>query len=277
MLSPDHVLDGFDRWIDVFDEPFADQAALPTMLLAGFARREVTVVLTGEGADEVFGGYGRYALAARRAGLLGRLRRLRRPDAVLTANAFSPPALAAALAGGEGGDPLAGRRELLPPSPGGGDLFRYDQRTYLQALLQRQDRMSMAVGVEAREPFLDHHLVAWANALPAAVKLPGGETKGLLKDVAAPWLPQDIIRREKNGFAVPTGRWMRPGEPFHDRVRALTDPGSPVAGWTDRRAVGRLIDEHMAGAADHRVPLWTLIALDAWARVHLTGPSPEGW
>ena len=266
-----------DRLTWFNDEPLFTLNSIALHQIFRHARREagVTVVLTGEGADEVFGGYARYLLAARRAGLLGRLRRLRRPDGIVTANAFSPPGLAEAVTRGEGGDALAGRRPLVPRTTGGGDLFVYDQRTYLRGLLQRQDRMSMAVGVEAREPFLDHHLVEWANGLPPLAKLSGGVTKSLLKDIAGRWLPDDISRREKNGFAVPTSDWMRAGGPLSERIGALRDPGSAAARVTDPVLVDRLVGEHLSGAVDHRLILWTLISFDAWGRIFLGDPAPE--
>ena len=285
-----------DRLTWFNDEPLFTLNSIALHQIFRQARREagVTVVLTGEGADEVFGGYGRYAVAARRAhllrvpglaaaarlappvGALGRLRRLLHPDRIVAINAFSDPSLARAVAMGEGDDPLEARRSLLPSHLGAGaDLFIYDQRTYLRGLLQRQDRMSMAVGVEAREPFLDHHLVEWANGLPTLDKLAGGTTKSLLKDIAGRWLPDSISRREKNGFAVPSSEWMRSGGPLAERVHALRDPGSPAGRATDPALVGRLVTEHVSGAADHRGILWTLIAFDAWARIFLAGPTPE--
>jgi asparagine synthase (glutamine-hydrolysing) len=193
-------------------------------------------------------------------------------DAMLAANAFVAPEAAVRLSGDPTADPLGARRALWPAGEGHeDDLFAYDQRTYLQLALQRQDRMSMAAGVEAREPFLDHHLVEWANGLAPSARLTGGATKGLLKEMARPWLPADIIHRPKNGFGVPFGEWMRPGGPLWERVRALTDPGAPIGSMADAGQVGRLVREHAGGRADHRSALWSLLALDAWARVFL-GP-----
>jgi len=250
----------------------------------------VSVLLSGEGADEVFGGYSWYHLAARRerflripglgsvarhlprAGAAGRLHRLLGRDAALAANAFVAPEAAARLAGDPGCDPLAGRRPMWNTDGRENDLFSYDQRTYLQLALQRQDRMSMAAAVEAREPFLDHPMVEWANRLRVDARLPGGVTKGLLKEIAAPWLPADIIHRPKNGFGVPFGEWMRRGGPLWDRVHSLTDSGAPVGAMADPGAVRRAVEEHGSGRADHRAALWSLLALDAWARVFL-GPA----
>jgi asparagine synthase (glutamine-hydrolysing) len=260
--------------------------------MSRLARERVVVALSGEGADEVFGGYSWYHLVARRerfmrlpgmlalaprlppTGAPGRLRRLVGRDVALAANAFVDPLTAAGLTGGAPSDLLDGRRAMWPDGPGrANDLFTYDQRTYLQHALQRQDRMSMAAAVEAREPFLDHPLVEWANGLGVSARLPGGVTKGLLKGVAADWLPADIINRPKNGFGVPFGEWMRRGQPMWERLCAVTDPGGPLAGWVDGPRLRRLVDEHGTGAADHRSVLWSLLALDAWARVFL-GPEP---
>ena len=283
-----------DRLTWANDEPLFVSNAIGMHLVFREARERagVTVLLSGEGADEVFGGYGRYHQVMRRAALgripalralaavapdvgrAGGLRRLFARETIIRANAFTDPGEAWALAGGLGDDPLAHRREMLPRGRAHrDDLFLVDQRTYLQGILQRQDRMGMAAGVEAREPMLDHHLVEWANGVPVRTLLAGGLTKSLLRDVAAPWLPADIVHRGKNGFAVPTGAWMMPGQPLGDRVRALTDPGAPMADALDGPRVARLVEEHQRGGADHRVALWTLVALDAWARTFL-GPRP---
>jgi asparagine synthase (glutamine-hydrolysing) len=254
--------------------------------------QRVTVLLSGEGADEVFGGYEWYAVAHKRdrlrrlpmlptvGGLLpGRkgavLRKVLDPDYLLAANATSPLAEVRRfeLAGA---DPLSSRRQLWPGSTDGMDgLFVYDQRTYLPPLLQRQDRMSMAAGLEAREPFLDHLLVEWANARPASAKIPGGRRKQLLKEIAALKLPAEIIHRRKVGFAMPIGEWLRPGGALAHRVASLSSDGAFVQRFLNRSALGRLTTEHGSRAVDHTDILWTLIALESWADTFLRGSVRE--
>ena len=294
-LTPERVRDDLDALTWANDEPLHVASSVGLAMVYREARRRcgVSVLLSGEGADEVFGGYSWYHLVARRQrflrvpglgsvaghlpriGRAGRLRRLVGRDAALAANAFVAPRTAALLAGDPGADPLAGRRPMWRSGRGGNDFFAYDQRTYLQQALQRQDRMSMAAAVEAREPFLDHHMAEWANGLGVDTRLPGGVTKGLLKEIAAPWLPADIIHRHKNGFGVPFGEWMRHRGPLWERVHALTDAGAPVGALADPGVVRRLVEEHGRGAADHRAPLWSLLSLDAWAGVFL-GPTVRG-
>jgi hypothetical protein len=211
-------------------------------------------------------------LPGRRAAVL---RKVLDPEYLLAANATFPPADVRRLAV-DGGDPLSGRRPLWPESaPDLDGLFVYDQRTYLPPLLQRQDRMSMAAGLEAREPFLDHLLVEWANALPASAKIPGGRPKHLLKAIAAPWLPEAIVHRRKVGFAMPIGKWLRPGGHLAARVADLAAEGAFVHGFVRRHAIDRLVSEHNSRAADHTDILWSLIALESWAHTFLRGSVRE--
>ena len=127
----------------------------------------------------------------------------------------------------------------------------------------------MAAGLEIRVPFLDHHLAEWANSLPAEVKLAGGVRKALLKEMAARWLPREIINRRKVGFEMPLGAWLRRGGPLAHRVLALRDQGSFAAESTNPAVLARLIDEHNSGAANHADTLWSLVALDLWANIFL--------
>jgi asparagine synthase (glutamine-hydrolysing) len=129
--------------------------------------------------------------------------------------------------------------------------------------------MSMAAGLEAREPFLDHKLAEWANDLSADVKLEGGVRKALLKKLAGRWLPAQIVHRRKVGFEMPLGEWLRTGGPLAHRVAALRDRDSLVAQVTDQKVVDRLIVEHDSRRDNHGDILWTLVALNSWASVFL--------
>jgi len=289
VVSPEEIDRELERLTWANDEPLTHPNSVPMHLIFREAKERagVTVLLSGEGADEMFGGYERYAVAMRRDGLnripglsrasaiapslgkLATLKKVLREDYLLAASRFSAPAVIASLVG-EGDDYLQRRRSLWPEGARGADgLFVYDQRTYLLPLLQRQDRMSMAAGLEIRVPFLDHHLAEWANSLRASVKLTGGVRKALLKEMAARWLPREIIHRRKVGFEMPLARWLRRGGPLAHRVAKLGEQGSFVAEQTDRKVVARLIDEHNSGAQDHADTLWTLVALDLWANIFL--------
>ncbi|HET8654098.1 MAG TPA: asparagine synthase (glutamine-hydrolyzing) [Longimicrobiaceae bacterium] len=287
VVSPEDLVRELDRLTWAHDEPLTHPNSIPMHLLFREAkeRQHVTVLLSGEGADEVFGGYEWYSVAHRRASLrrvpglptlarwlpgrrFATLRRVLHPDYLLVSNAVSRPSEVAALCAG---DPVATRRERWPRDAGEEGLFVYDQRTYLAPLLQRQDRMSMAAGLEARVPFLDHALVEWANALPMRTKLPGGSRKALLKALAARWLPESIVHRKKVGFAMPLGAWMRGGGPLARRVDELRDPQAFVQGVARAGAVDALVREHAAGA-DRTDLLWSLLALERWASVFL-GPA----
>jgi asparagine synthase (glutamine-hydrolysing) len=292
-VAPDVIERELDRLTWAHDEPLTHPNSIPMHLIFREAKenQKVTVLLSGEGADEVFGGYEWYSVAYRRGRLLqvpmlgavgafvpGRkgavLRKVLHPDYALAANATFPPTEVLRM-GVNGTDPLAHRRQLWPRTPGIQGMFVYDQRTYLPPLLQRQDRMSMAAGLEAREPFLDHHLVEWANALPAAAKIPGGRRKHLLKAIAGPWLPREIVDRRKVGFAMPIGDWLRRGGQLAPRVAALTADGAFIHRFVRRTALDRLVTEHDARAADHTDILWSLVALESWANTFLRGPVRE--
>jgi asparagine synthase (glutamine-hydrolysing) len=288
-VSPEEIERELDRLTWAHDEPLTHPNSIPMHLIFRDAKERVgvTVLLSGEGADEVFGGYEWYAVALRRdrlrrlpglslaasaspaLGRLATLKKVMRRDYLFAANAVSDRETVSRLvAGGE--DYLRRRAAMWPRGVESADgLFVYDQRTYLAPLLQRQDRMSMAAGLEAREPFLDHAMAEWANALPAEVKLAGGTRKALLKQLAAHWLPAEIIHRRKVGFEMPLGLWLRRGGQLSHRVQALRDPNSPAGAMVERAEVERLIAEHDRGAANHANVLWSLVALDSWARTFL--------
>ena len=290
VVSPTDIDRELDRLTWAHDEPLTHPNSVPMHLIFRDAkeRADVTVLLSGEGADEVFGGYAWYRVAQQRDTLqrrvpgisqlakaapgvskLATLKKVLSEDYLASANAFSSRSLVDDLLPGANGF-AAARKQFWPSRQDGADgVFIYDQQTYLLPLLQRQDRMSMAAGLEAREPFLDHKLVEWANALSAEAKLAGGARKALLKSIATRWLPDEIVYRKKVGFEMPLAEWLRPGGPLSHRVESLLDNNSIAAQVTKRAAVERLISEHTSKNANHGDVLWTLLSLNAWAAAFL--------
>ena len=229
------------------DHPLTFSASIPLFFVSELAVASVKVVLTGEGSDELFAGYGRYprALLNLRAGgaldavlpnaargslarAIGRLgddyfgSRLKR-SFLARASSFEESYLepfadfdaahrALVLNGRAGGayselGPLIDR-DLLAVNPLEA-MLRFDQVTYMEELLAKQDQMSMAASLESRVPFLDHHLIEWAAQLPPAVKLRGGSGKALVRLAAERVLPRSITHTKKRGFLVPLTRWLR--------------------------------------------------------------------
>jgi asparagine synthase (glutamine-hydrolysing) len=298
MLAPEEVLPALARWVDVFDEPFGDQAALPTMLLAEFARREVTVVLTGEGADEVFGGYANYSkrlaeepvtsvLAARgspfrvlaralpprlardrivKAALEPRSRRYATIpnifDVLLRDEYFTPPFAAAARAR------IVDCAEKLYNECDSPDyldhLLDIDARLWLpDDLLTKVDRATMAFSLEARVPYLDHAFYGWCARLTPSYKVDGRERKRILKRLAERYLPRDIVHREKQGFMMPLDRWLA-RELAPDLARSLGPQGFARRGLMRPEAISRLLAEHASGRKNHAMRLWVLLILEHW-------------
>jgi asparagine synthase (glutamine-hydrolysing) len=284
------------------DEPFADVSAIPTWLVAELAAREVKVVLSGDGGDEVFAGYDRYPAALTEARRLDWLPRPARgalgliaallPDRApgkhwlrhasldarirfVDGESLFPGDLKARLCGprllaelARGVDPLAERAAFLSRAPGDalGRLIYLDTLTYLPLdILTKVDRMTMAHSLEARPPLLDHHLVEAVFALPSALKVSGSEQKAVLKRAMAGRVPPEILARRKMGFGVPIRRWFR--GPLRDAVvDLLTDARTRARGHLEPRMVDALIDEHLSGRRDQSVRMWALVMLELWCR-----------
>jgi asparagine synthase (glutamine-hydrolysing) len=283
------------------DEPFGDSSALPTYLVAREARRYVTVVLNGDGGDEIFAGYDRFYAAllaeripgwARRAlallvrplpqgrdyhGLLRRVRRFADKAALpfderifAWSTFFDLPAISALAADGlfDRKRVLASYREALLRQPRASLLSRLlylNARTYLlDDLLPKMDRMTMAHGIETRSPMLDRALAEYVAALPDAMKRRGSHGKIVLKQIARELLPDDIVDRPKHGFGLPLGAWFR-GE-LAPLVQETLLTGARVNRWLRPDAIRTLFDQHAAGWADHGHQLWTLLTLELWLR-----------
>jgi asparagine synthase (glutamine-hydrolysing) len=287
---------------DAFDEPFADSSALPTYLVSQLAAEDVKVALSGEGGDELFGGYYTYVadLLARRTAPLARLARplverlpvsTRRVSLEYRAKryvraAHLPPlerhhgwkeifsaAARAELTGRtHGWDPVDVLRERFAETAGAPLLARLqdvDERVYLvDDLLVKTDRASMAHSLEARVPFLDTVVADFAHALPTRLKVRGAAKKVLLRKAAEPLLPRSVVHGRKRGFSIPAAAWLRGDlEPFARDV--LSPETLRRQGYLDPAAVTRVLDDHVAGRADLSRQLWGLLALTLWHERHV--------
>jgi len=308
-VTPD-ICQIVDELVWHFDEPFADSSAIPTYMVSKLARDHVTVVLSGDGGDELFAGYTRYAIERKRGGFErlpkplreGVMRPLsqRLPHATWGRNYLHNVSL----------DPISryldsvsvftslNRRSLYTSEfadkigPGGyaGRLFDelvenvktddevdrllyLDSKTYLPGdILTKVDRMSMAVSLEARAPLLDHKLIEFVTTVPSTLKLAGLETKHLLKRAVADLVPAEILHRPKQGFGVPIQEWIN--QQLRSRIRdTLSDARTRQRGYVDSRYVDVLLDEHERGRRDHSMSLWALVMLELWQRQFLDAPA----
>lgn len=287
-----HVEDDLKRLIDTMGEPLADSSILPTYWLSKAAREHVTVALSGDGGDEMFGGYERYValrLLARHgwwirkapAARLGgeqkshsaRLRRLieaaRYDNEALRyfsmVRLFDDAQLKAI-----GMRPLTWPRDLSL-SPQRDDLDDpadrarwWDLHHYLHAdLMRKVDRASMAVALEVRSPLLDRAVMEAALATPLKTLMPGRKTKAMLRKIAGRYLPADVCRRKKMGFAVPIGRWF--SGPLKSMLTGwlLDQPHLEAIGF-ERGPIQAMIDEHVRGRRDHTHRLFALLSLSMW-------------
>jgi asparagine synthase (glutamine-hydrolysing) len=307
VVGPSELADGLRRVGEGFDEPLGDASTIPSHLLARFARRRVKVVLSGEGADELFGGYPTYLghrvlgwyrrlPAALRRGALDRLARLVPVsmgnvglDYLLRKLADGaelgvverhhgwfgslPPELHRSLLAPRvlarltDDDPFGSAREILAGKAFPDDLallLYSDFTMYLQDdLLTKVDRATMLASLESRAPFLDHELVEFVAGLPSRLKVHGFTTKDALRRVARARLPGEVLRRRKRGFNIPFSRWLLDGLGEELRQR-FSEEKVRARGLLAPTGVSTLLDEHMSRRADHRKPLYTLLALDLW-------------
>ncbi|HVS30558.1 MAG TPA: asparagine synthase (glutamine-hydrolyzing) [Thermoanaerobaculia bacterium] len=266
-------------------EPIADPAILPTYLLARAARQHVKVILSGEGADELFGGYPTYIghkLApmymrlprALRNALAGGIRRLPSSGKKVTLEFLLKRFVADAerpwierhlawfgtgLSRQAPGSPFP--QPALDP-PAGAMLLDY--RSYLRDnLLVKVDRATMLCSVEARAPFLDRDVTAFALSLPAELRVRGFTTKWVLKKAAEKWLPREVIYRRKRGLSVPVAWWLNRGL-RGEADRLLSEEALRRGGVIDVALVRALLLQHRSGAANHARPLWAVLMLQYW-------------
>jgi len=281
------------------DEPLMFPASIPLYLLSRESKRVATVMLAGEGADELLAGYGnnvRTFWLSRMVSLLpitfrsaiAKLPLPARLAAITRRAAQDPTALITGAFGMAHSESLLSAARLdLPPARDDDDallaeigfsgrggsfldrLLYFQAKTYLIALLMKQDKMSMAASIETRVPYLDHHLVELACSLPDSAKIHYRTGKHLLRRVARGVVPPEVINRPKMGFPVPIAHWFRkPGNSFID---ILLDPSSLRDGLLDPAFVRSRVNGFMKGESTS-IEIWAMLNLELWRRAFLAGP-----
>lgn len=273
------------------DEPPSHANSVPLFMLSRYAREHVKVVLTGEGADEVFCGYPRFRIlrAVERlqhvpsgprqllGGILERLpdHRFRKlgihlpmsvSEATLHNSRYVRPSTVRALTGYPPSEALQERAALVERLSVPGDavagLARYEAMTYLGCALDRMDRMSMAHGLEGRVPFLDVGLVDWAARLPSRVRMSGRRNKRVVRALASRMLGPRVLTAGKSGFGLPLSQWFRT-PPIRRLLARVSEPGQPALEHLDRAFLLRIAAEH-EGRRDQAEALWLVLAFGLW-------------
>jgi asparagine synthase (glutamine-hydrolysing) len=311
VVTPD-ICEIVDELVWHFDEPFADSSAIPTYIVSKLAREHVKVVLTGDGGDELFGGYTRYALDRGRSGFARLPRVLRQglmqplsrqlPHGTLGRNYLhhissepldryiedisiytklnKPLLYTHDFRQRLGQSKTAALFREIAERARSGDaldaLLYLDSKTYLPGdILTKVDRMSMAVSLEARAPLLDHKLIEFVcTRIPASMKMKGFETKHIFKRAVSDLVPAEILNRPKQGFGVPIEQWIN--QQLQVRVHeTLTESRTTARGYIEKDYVKVLLDEHERGRRNHASELWALFVLELWHRTFVDGARSD--
>ena len=311
VVEPDAVA-VLPRLVWHYGEPFADPSAVPTYYVSKLARQEVTVALNGDGGDECFLGYRRYKAMRYVSWLDGmpswsraELARLLGLAPLTAQQRFKIPRIRGVL---QAPKQRPGRRyaftlapftdedkedcyswamrdqlgrsalDLLEPYFAEADSLVAganwaDIHTYLpDDLMAKVDVASMAHGLEARSPLLDHVLMEWAVGLPEEVKMARGVTKALFKSAMEPYLPAELLYRPKMGFSCPVDHWFR-NEIKELAYDTLLSQSARQRGLFRPDYVQRLLDEHCGFTRDHHTRLWALLMLELWFRMWIDAPA----
>ncbi len=306
LVKPDSIA-LTQRLVRQFDEPFADSSAIPTFIVSEFAARQVKVALSGDGGDELFGGYESFQIVQK----LALWDRVPYPLRLLISG------IADALPYSTRGKnylhmvsrrtsfarylesnyaPYQMRKEMLEPEwmlpvderflervfalclpPPGSDPL--SEALYFEStcklsgdMLVKVDRMSMATSLEVRSPLLDHELAAIAAEIPHSCKIRNGRGKDILIRALGDRLPPELLNREKMGFAIPLSAWLR--GPLREMLwDHLDGPRFRQRGIARPQFVRHLLDEHQSGRRDNRTWLWTLLVLEMWFREFESSPA----
>lgn len=302
-VTPGDALAVIPRLPQLYDEPLADVSSIPTLLVSGLARSRVTVSLSGDAGDELFGGYSTYQSAERFLALHNRLpnsvqnglsrmvqggaqlasrfnrgafaRRLRLLEAVLSASDHDQ--LTDRLNGHWHGEripviasTIGDTRNTIQFDP-----LRLDPLTRMMArdmtfylpddVLAKVDRAAMAVSLETRVPFLDHRIVEFALSLPLDYKIRNGVGKAVLRDLLYRHVPRALVDRPKKGFSVPLAAWLR--GPLRDWAEDLLDENKLKSDELfSASAVRTAFDEHLSGRRDRHNDLWPVLMVQQWMR-----------
>jgi len=314
IVTPD-VCGIIDKLICHFDEPFADQSMIPTYYVSKLAREHVTVVLSGDGGDELFAGYTRYAVDLSRQ-RFERLPLFFRNNVLRSLSEHMPHGARgrnylynvsldpieryidnisvfttlnrASLYSDEFVEVLANTqratamyRDYAQRVVTGDQIDRLlylDSKTYLPGdILTKVDRMSMAVSLEARVPLLDHELIEFVGRMPSSLKMKGNQAKYIFKQAIEGIVPDEILNRPKQGFGVPIDRWIN--DQLKGRIHdTLRDSVTRHRGYLRGDYIDVLLNEHERGRRDHAPALWTILILELWFRTFIDGvwpPSPS--
>lgn len=303
IVTPD-LVEIVDELVWHFDEPFADSSALPTFMVSKMAREFVTVVLSGDGGDELFAGYTRYVTQMNRGSFeklpafvrqhflqklsekmphgakgknylynasLGEIERY--IDSISYFGNLKKSSLYAGnflknLNGefGKSGEIYKQIADSVSSKNPVDRLLYLDSKTYLPSdILTKVDRMTMANSLEARVPLLDHELIEFVQTIPAQLKLKNLETKYIFKKSLEGLVPNEILYREKQGFGVPIGDWIN--LQLKDRIHSdLLEKKTLERGYFDEKYIETLLEEHAKNRRDHSHVLWSLWMLELWHR-----------
>lgn len=305
IISGEDFANALPKLIWQNDEPLNHPNSVQIFKVSELARNFVTVLLTGEGADELFGGYPRYLIpkiasalhplpAALRGGIGNalallpshRLQKLswalalQNEEILLENSRINSSQQVDAILRDTSDCQTSYRKYILQKAKSNSEnwqqqLFYLEIKTYLVSILHRMDKMTMAAKVEGRVPFLDHRIVEWAATLPLHFKMPNLENKAIVKRLGERKLPKEIIYRQKSGFGVPLDKWFRDPTKLGRYLPLLTNSQSETTEYLDQKVLQLCIVQHLDGSANYGELLWMLVNLELWHRIYISGTDPD--